>query len=267
MNKEFLSRINEYIPNFVRKWIRELRIQYWLRRGYQKMRKRVHRDGLEIIHFLHVSKTGGTAIQSAIGEQRRTDHYRVLVTPHPVRLKHIPTKEKFAVVLRDPVRRFVSAFNHRQAEGRPAYHDPWSRQERHAFLMFPDANSLGLGLASKNPDLCKHAVRAMRNIGLLDTPYTFWLGNLEYLQSRKEDLLFVGFQESLTEDFERFKDLVGYPNGICLPSDDSKANRTGSSTIKLDPAAEAALREWYAEDYKLYEYCRSLQGAVDTEQA
>lgn len=258
MNKEFLSRINEYIPNFVRKWIRELRIQYWLRRGYQKMRKRVHRDGLEIIHFLHVSKTGGTAIKSAIGEQRRTDHYRILITPHPVRLKHIPNNEKFAVVLRDPVRRFVSAFNHRLAEGRPGYDAPWSRQERLAFSWFPDANTLGLALASEDATLRKRAVWAMRNIGLLDTPYTFWLGDLAYLKSRQEDLFFVGFQESLTDDFERFKELAGYPEEVCLPSDGQKANRTGSNSTALAPTAEAALRDWYAEDYNLYEYCSSF---------
>jgi|GEM_PF-1118313 len=259
------SWLRNLIPMRLKKLVRRLRIHVWRRGAYQELLRDQGRQGRRVLHFLHISKTGGTAIKSSLAGRFNTDRYHVLVTPHPFRLRDVPKGEAFAFILRDPIRRFVSAFNHRLAEGRPAYCDPWTKAERKVFTQFPDANSLGRALASSDRKVSRQAAWAMRHVALLDTPYTFWLGSLSYLRSRDSDLCFIGFQESLTEDFARFQTIAGYPEVVCLPTDAGKANRTGSSSTKLDPEAERALRVWYAEDYALHEYCKSLSGKSSPE--
>jgi len=90
-----------------------------------------------------------------------------------------------------------------------------------------------------------------------------YLGPLDALMARRDDILFIGFQERLDADFERLKTLLGLPAGLTLPSDPVVAHRRldGQPTA-LDAQAVKNLETWYAEDIRLYEACRR-EFAVD----
>lgn len=63
------------------------------------MRRRVRRlvnawrgRGKPRLHFLHASKTGGTAVKHVL-RQARPARYRVLLHSHPVTLREVPVGE------------------------------------------------------------------------------------------------------------------------------------------------------------------------------
>ncbi|HDQ41914.1 MAG TPA: hypothetical protein ENN39_12930 [Desulfonatronum sp.] len=156
----------------------------------------------KIVHFLHIRKTGGTAIKEALQPLTEGEEYSLRLQPHKTRLCDIPIGEKVFFFLRDPVSRFVSGFNSRLRQGKPRYNSPWNEAEQHAFSLFPTANSLAESLSSeRDGEERERASWAMKNIRHVNSTYDFWLKSIEYVK-RNDDIIFIGFQESFDEDFD-----------------------------------------------------------------
>ena len=131
------------------------RVRYQLRRvrtvvamRYESSAARA--QGRRVVHMLHVGKTGGTAVKSAL-RQQASPTIKMFLHPHHVSLADIPPDDEVFLFLRDPVSRFVSGFESRRREGRPAHYHPWNRHERAAFERFSTAEELALTLASGDP--------------------------------------------------------------------------------------------------------------------
>jgi len=212
----------------------------------------------QIIHFLHVSKTGGTAVRAAIGQHLTTKTSAIFLHDHSFRLQDAAPGEKIVLFLRDPKDRFISAFYSRRRCGRPRYDVPWTRGEHSAFSHFKTANQLARSLSSDDPYERERGRAAMREIGLLSTSYYDWIGSDELLSQRNSDILFIGFQEELKADFNRLRDLLLLPNHLQLPTDEILAHRNPPTIEKqLDEIAVANLTAWYSRDIALYQRLRA----------
>ena len=212
------------------------------------------------IHFLHVSKTGGTALKHALKPIAR-DHGLVL-HPHSVCLRDIPPGERCFFFLRHPLSRFVSGFLSRQRRGRPGHHIDWTEGERCAFETFARPNDMAEMLTSRDPLLYRAAHRAMNEIAHLRRPLALWLDSEAYLRSRLSDVLFVGLQENLDRDFARLRCLLGLPESLRLPSDAAAAHRAPAGADRwMTPLAEANVLAWYARDCRLFAYCAKWRKA------
>ena len=212
------------------------------------------------VHFLHIGKTGGTAIKFAINEaQSGETPFPIHLHPHRFVLRDVPEGESFMFCLRDPVTRFVSAFYSRQREGRPRYPGRWTPEEGEAFGRFKTAGALALALSSSDPEEAQFAHAAMRNIGHVRNGYWTWFENEEYFRSRERDLFFIGFQERLADDFEILKSKLGLPRHLALPGDDVQAhvNPRGLDRTLRDEAV-ANLHRWYAADFRFVDLCHEL---------
>jgi hypothetical protein len=178
-----------------------------------------------------------------------------------VSLADIPVGEGVFFFLRDPMTRFLSAFNWRQ-EKTPSRSAPeWKEAQQSAFATFPTADSLGMALADKGSPLHNDALAAMGSIGHVRNHYSEWLVSEDYLLSRKDDLLFVGLQEELSDDFEILKAILRLPREAHLPPRHHRSAHPSPAQADtfLSDAAREALRSWYAEDYRLLEICRGLR--------
>lgn len=69
------------------------------------------------IHFLHIGKTGGSAIKSALKEHLTTPKYEVILHGHNTSISDLPRNEKFFFFLRHPVTKFISGFIAVNAKG------------------------------------------------------------------------------------------------------------------------------------------------------
>jgi hypothetical protein len=228
----------------------------------QKPRKVARRllarmQGRQIAHLLHIGKTGGTAIKHALSSQLDLDRWAIFLSGHSVTLKTVPVGEKIFFFTRDPIKRYVSAFFSRQRQGMPRHHLPWTEEEAIAFKEFTTPSQLGEALSAADGPTRSRAEAAMKSIRHIRSSYWGWFGDAAYFASRADDILFVGRQETLTQDFEALKTLLGLPAELSLPTDDVQAHRNPTTVDKkLSDVALANLRQWYERDYEFLELCR-----------
>ena len=207
-------------------------------------------DGSPFAHFLHLPKTGGTALRHAIGAVQSANH-TIMFHPHSVRLRDLPDDDAFFFTVRDPVARFVSAFNSRSREGAPRYATPWTASERAFFTRYSTANQLGLALASSHSGVRRDAERAIRSVRLLRSSYWDWFGSERVLRRNVHRVLWVGWVPTLNADFERLRRVLALPATVALPADDVMAHRApGRMPSPLEARAASAIRMWCSADYE-----------------
>lgn len=213
----------------------------------------------ENVHFLHIGKTGGSALDHVLRQYPQTERYCIASHFHDVTLDQIPVGEGVFFCMREPLSRFVSSFYSRQRKGQPRYYFEWTDEEKIAFSKFETANSLGLALATGAGDRYDEAVHALTNIYHVRSSYYDWFSDNEYFLSRLSDIRFVGFQESLNSDFERLKKILGLPEEAALPIGDVDAHRNPATVDRnLAPEASEALKDWYQKEYSFYDLCKEL---------
>ena len=221
------------------------------RRAIDKLR------GKQVVHFLHIGKTGGTAVKHALKAHLNTKKYIIKLHPHAVKLRDVPKGEKVIFIVRDPISRFVSGFYSRKRQGRPRYYSPWSPDEETAFKQFSTPNALSKALASENKEMRNAAVKAMKNIKHVNASCWDWFESEAYFLSRISDVLFIGFQERLYDDFEILKEKLGLPETVKLPKGDDEAHRNPRDLdMNLVKETITNLKEWYARDYEFVKLCR-----------
>ena len=224
------------------------------------------------LHFVHIGKTGGTAIKRGLQQAgyafwrpekaRRapeTPYGRIRLHNHDFRLADVPPGDHVFFCVRDPVALFVSGFYSRLNKGRPRYHHEWTMAERTAFAAFPTPQGLASALAGGDDaerDLARWAMRRIVHLGSLRRI----LGSVEQVRARRRQIVYIGRQETLADDWEQLKLLLGLPDHAALPSEPVRAHRRDATLdATLDDDATRALREWYWREYRLVEYCEALR--------
>jgi hypothetical protein len=216
------------------------------------------------LNVLHIGKTGGTALKHVLREHQNESCYQLLFRGHDVTLADVPVGEQYMFLIRDPLTRFVSAFNGRLREDRPRYHYQWRDEEKVAFAIFKTPDELAVALSSPNETSRREAEDAMHGIGHVNTPYTFWFRDEKTFGSRLSDVFFVGLQERLDEDFELLKRKLGLPVEARMPRDETVAHKTPIGfEDQLSDVGRANLERWYAWDVAFVELCRELAPRVN----
>jgi hypothetical protein len=215
------------------------------------------------LHVLHIGKTGGTALSHVLVANADVARYRFMFGGHELTLSDVPRGERFMFFIRDPLTRFVSAFNSRLREGRPRYHYPWRDEEKKAFSRFSSPDELAAALSASSRRLRREAEEAMRGVGHLSTAYSFWLGTPGELRARAGEAFFIGFQDRLDHDFAELKRRLGLPPEAELPTGAEAHRAPAGSETELRAAARSNLERWYADDIALVELCRELAPAVN----
>jgi Sulfotransferase family len=225
------------------------------------------------LHFIHVGKTGGTAIKEALREaglavegpesryvQRATcvpstPYGQIVLHNHPFKLRHVPADDFAFFFLRDPITRFVSGFASRLRKGQPRYSIEWTQKERVIFERFPTPQSLAHGVGSKDEDEQELARWAINHIQHLRR-FSRQVGDARLLYASLPRIVYIGRQETLDSDWRRLKPMLGLPDYLELPTDPVAAHRGDASVdASLDDSAIEILRDWYKADYKLLGIC------------
>jgi hypothetical protein len=222
-------------------------------------------QGKRIVHVLHIGKTGGTALKNALEPFLVNDSQVICLHSHECKLSEIPLGEGVVFFLRDPLARFVSGFYSRLRQGQPKYFFPWNADEQTAFDYFDSPNKLAVCLSSENGDVKRAAHKAMNSIAHVKSHYWDWFGDEQYFLSRSDDIVFIGFQEHLDEDFKRLKSTLGIPNDAKLPVDDVLAHRNPVTVDRfLEPEAVKNLMDWYQEDFRCIAICHEIIRSVSS---
>ncbi len=205
-----------------------------------------------LFHFLHIGKTGGTALKHALIQKAVP---RVVLHDHSVTLADVPVGEAVFFFLRNPIARFVSGFLSRQHQGQPRYFYPWRERESLAFGRFRTPNELAAALSSPRTAERAAAFDAMNSIQHVRDSFWRWLGSPMNLLWRSADILFIGQQEHLQSDCEVLAQRLGV-NGLELPDNDITAHRGPAHLDRsLTPEAVDNLTCWYRQEFDAIDLC------------
>jgi hypothetical protein len=220
----------------------------------KRIRKRIKKK----LHFLHVGKTGGSAIKSVLEKYKETSKYLLVLHGHGTSLRAVPEGESVVFFLRDPVSRFISGFYSRQRKGQPRFYSEWTSQEKEVFETFATPDELASSLASESSENHALAIKAMSDVQHL-RHYDDWYVDFDYFKSRIDDILYVGFQESLEADFIRLREILKLPKIAALPDDDVGMHRNPERLDKsISESGVIALNKWYSEDIKFVLLCNEI---------
>lgn len=229
-------------------------------------KKYQHLAGIKTIHFIHIGKTGGTAVKYALKEYYRYGKFVIIPHSHSFKLSNAPIGEMVMFFLRDPVKRFTSGFYSRQRQGLPRIYSPWTDEEKLAFEYFSDPDQLATSLVSEDQHVREKAYFAMKSIRHVNSHYWDWFGSEDYFLSRSADIFFIGFQESLESDFDKLKLKLGLPETVKLPDDPVIMHKNPVTNAVLSTEAIQIMKEWYRIDYEFIGFCREfIKNQLDTE--
>lgn len=220
--------------------------------------------GGTIANFIHIGKTGGSAIKSSLENCLETDKFIIHLRGHTCTLRDIPKGDRFFFCLRDPISRFVSAFNYKQRQTeRERWKHPKFDLETRALETFKTPDCLAASLSAPDPQTQEAAVEAMQSIEHVDTFLLDWFESEEYFQERLDDCLYIAFQATLSSDFERLKKILHLPRDLSIVKDPklAKAN-PGSQSTEISKEGEANLRRWFEKDYQFFELSRQVAEEV-----
>jgi len=226
------------------------------------------RKGRPVVHLMHIRKTAGTALKDALAPIREegTETCAIRPCPHRFTLADLPPGEKLVAVLRDPIDRYVSGFFSRLREGRPRYHKPWSEAERACFERFATPDVLARALHAEDAETREAAESAMRGVNHVRTSLWDWFIDEATLRARAPDILLLMRQERLADDFSRLLDLIGAPDTLRLPEDETRAHANRyDDDARLSPEAVEILKDWYARDYALLAFAEAELGLAPLE--
>ena len=220
------------------------------------------------VHFIHVGKAGGTVLRHTI-RQAKAASGGVLLSQwgpiwahagHDYALRNVPRDHKAVFSLRDPITRYISGFYGRQRKGQPRLFREWSKEERQSFEWFQTPEELADALGQPAGEERRRAEFAMRSIRHLNRPLTHWTGSPAYLRRNLGKVLYIARQETLEDDWEQIKVLLGLPADLMLLSDPVAANRTQyPRETAISAEGVAALKAWFAADYEVLEIAEEFR--------
>lgn len=210
--------------------------------------------------LLHIGKTGGTAANAVIKANNKLGvGEAVNCYKHKVGLQDVADEnmcEKLMFFIREPVARYISAFNSRLRMGYPRHHGEWSPREEIAFANFKTPNQLAEALSSDDPARKQLALDAMKGIRHLRRAYEHYLGSVELLEQEKDRIYFIAATETFGPDFDLMRKLLGVSPDLELPTDDYGAHRTPEGFEKtVSELGRKNVQDYYKTDYEIYNWC------------
>lgn len=216
------------------------------------------------ISILHIGKTGGSFLRSVL-RHNKPRWSRVLhlgnhdSTIESTRARYGDTRE-LAFVIRDPLERFQSAFYSRMRQGRPTYNSAWSNSEAIAFLWFETAEELALALSGDDLRRQSAAKYAMKSIQHLNRDYRWYLGSVIDLLAERERIRMCIDLSELTARLPEVMASLGVSE-FEMPKN-PRRHENPDPPSPLSEAAEASLREFWAEEFELYAVARDIAGQM-----
>lgn len=202
------------------------------------------------LHFLHIGKTGGSAVKGALKYAFKAAgaEARFVAPGHGYRLRDVPEGEAYVFSVRDPVTRFVSAFYSRKRKGAPRTNIDWKPTEVLAFGAFEHAADLAEALFSPGARGMQ-ALGAMRGIGHVSQSQVEWFPDPHAVLHGDRQPLAILRTEALEADFGVLLARLGMAGAVSLPEDAYGRNAHDYAGVPpLSSRGAANIRRWYAAD-------------------
>ena len=223
-----------------------------------------------MLRFIHIGKTGGSSIHEILKQKN------IKFQEYHLNTKSYKDNEKYIIWLRNPLSRFVSAFNYIRhfieydcnnkkpcdINNSNCLYFPFIRRKilnKSPFVFnktydnlvrsFKTANDLAEGLSSSIPEIKTRALQLMNyDFENIHRGIGWYLNNGIFVRNRNHNILFVGKQETMKEDIEKLSGILK----VKLNTEHIVRRNIFSSTQSkyLSPLAIQNLIEFYKDtDY------------------
>jgi hypothetical protein len=211
-----------------------------------------------MLTFIHIGKTGGSTVQKLLNIKQ----YHLN--------KNYDFKNKFIIWIRNPIARFVSAFNmsYINVNFRKYIKNTNNLEPRSVLLkkkidrylsketdyifstrydelinFFKTANNLAEGLSSNNNNIRKKAEELMNNpLEHINKGIGWYLNNGRFVRNRNSNIIFVGRQETMDEDLQKLGIILDKE----IKNDETRINHYSSKESKyLSPLAIENIKNYY----------------------
>jgi len=228
---------------------------------FRKMVSLARKNFSSQVNFIHIDKTGGTAIRHAL---ERSGTNKVIFHNHSKTLADFyeQSDEEVFFFVRDPIEKFISGFNSRKRRGFPRFNNAWTENERIAFSMFDKPNDLAEALGSEGAEF------AMKNIRRVANSLAHYLISPEMIMKMRHQIIFVGEQSCLDHDFLTLKKILDLPEEVLLPSDPVVSHITPEGfDTQISDRARSNLMSWYKADFDIFKACLDLRQLILSDRA
>ena len=216
------------------------------------------------ICFLHPGKTGGTYLKSVIRHNESNWTQPIMLMSHRASLKSTRNEfgpdRKLAFTYRDPVDRFVSAFQSRRRQGRPTYNRNWSPGEAISFMYFETASSLAEALDSSDERLKSAALFAFKAIMHIKKDYQFHFGNLSILADELPNILACLDVAQIDQKLPLFLDRIGISDVEMPPAADVHANP--ETPEMLSEHALRNLKAYWEVEFAFFDAFKEIEASL-----
>lgn len=217
----------------------------------------------EDLSFLHISKTGGSAVAGFLNRMPPSE--RMIKFGHVWSVDDIVEKwpdMQICFMLRDPLLRNISGFNSRLRQGRPQGHWLWNPAEAAAFAFFPTAESWLRALISTDDYQLSAAYYARDAIAHLANNYVHFFGSAENAVARARNYGIIGHVDSSPEFFRDMAIRSGLPAEFADPFIKRvhvSPVETAGIVGRFSEDEQAALRAAMADEYQIYDALMGLK--------
>lgn len=215
-------------------------------------------DTISYLHYIHIGKTAGRSIKKFFDFVELSfpvsPPFKFVSHGHNFTIQSLPTHSKAVVSIRDPIHRFVSAFESRKYKlltKKTRYkEDSW------VYSLFPSVESLVDSLFSD-----PRAIQATRVIPHIRQPYSHFFP-IKYLDSLENNIFSVISQESLITDISTLASMTGFSSiphvadyvGSLAENSNRRFTQVSTTEIvtNLSTSALSKVKAFLCEDYIIY---------------
>ncbi len=235
-----------------------------LPKHFEKVQDQIERGHVSELAFLHIPKTGGTAITVFLNDLCEHSYSIPLKLPHAWTLRQLVSEypqTKVGFLIRDPLERTISSFNSRLRQGRPTWGHKWSPGEGASYSIFRTVeNFLKASLSDDDFDIS--AVRfAHDHISLLKFNYVHYFESPHFIQEHIGHIGYVGEISNSLEFWKQFFGKLDVPENFITEHFAYKhvAKKTTEEILSAFSDEEIRkLRSTLAEEYAIYNSLKKL---------
>jgi hypothetical protein len=225
------------------------------------------------LHFLHLAKTGGTTIRSAIGGRtlgkfRMRD--KIFWKYYPKVIFHSDVPQSFEKLsnlvffIRDPIARYQSGFEYakrilisnEKTVHKESFADDPAKRKQLEFL-FEQFSSFEewIHCLSKTQDNVKYhfATSLKEAIPVLRMDYTYYFKDVQNVRTHSSKVIFIGSQETFTDDIKALYNLIG------INSSKNQRLLLNAGAKKSAPKVNAQSRIALSKEYEIYDALLELK--------